>query len=304
MVNMWQKCIFSVILFPILASAEYDCSASGHSVSCTAIQEDNLYDNLTVALTTNESNELQELKIENSFISVVKGGMFLNFPNIQVLRLRNTSTQTVEEGAFEDLYNLTKIYLTDNYLQDFNSNTFASNNSIRILDLSHNLLNNLDSFDIELIPFLTIMNISHNKMEYLPEGVLNKLKEENHFYLIIDNNPWNCSHPKWIEQLTEILVEAFCNGKTFDPSEVNAKEANLVNLQYMNNTKSLTETENDNFFCIGYSLKNCLLWAFGGVWVGVILGNMCKLKRMLFTTPRRYEDKNTQCDTIDLLRKI
>lgn len=280
MVNMWWKCIFSVIVFPILlVSGEYDCNAIGTSVSCTALEEDNLFDKLTVELTKDETNALQELRIENSFISVVKSGMFVNFPNVETLRLRNTSTQTIEEGAFEYLTNLKKVYLTDNYLQEFNSNVFPLNNTIRILDLSHNLLNNLDGFDIEMFPILTIMNVSHNRLEYLPESLLNKLKEENNFYLIVDNNPWNCLHSSWTDQLTEILIEAFCTNKTYDPYEMNAKEENLTNLQYKNNTKAETETETNFFFCLGYSLKSCLVWAFGGVWVGVILGNMCKLKR-------------------------
>lgn len=248
-----------------------------------------------MALTREESNELQELLIENSSVSVIKSDMFVNFPNIQILRLRNASIQTVEEGAFQDLLNLKKVYLTDNYLEVLNSNVFPSNNSIRILDLSRNLLNNLDDFDLEPFPLLTIMNVSHNRLEYLPDNIMNKLNESNNFYLIVDNNPWNCLHPKWVLRLTEILVEAFCTNKSYDPTEMDIKVEKLTNPEYKNGTKNEATPEQNSFYCLKYSLKSCLMWAFGAVWVGVILGNMCKLKRMLFTQPRRYEDKNTQC---------
>lgn len=233
--------------------------------------------------------------MENSSVSVVKSDMFVNFPNIQILRLRNASVRVIEEGAFRELLSLKKVYLTDNYLEELNSNVFAPNNSILILDLSHNLLSNLDNFEMDNFPLLKILNISHNRMEYLPENILSKVTEPNNFYLVVDNNPWNCLHPNWVLHLMEILVEAFCTNKTYDPTEMDIKVAKLTNVEYKNNTQTKTDPEQDNFYCLSYSLKSCLLWAFGAVWIGIILGNMCTLKRMLFTPPRRYEDKNTQC---------
>ncbi|KAJ8946083.1 hypothetical protein NQ314_008983 [Rhamnusium bicolor] len=217
--------------------------------------------------------------------------MFTNFKNLQNLYLQNTRTNRIEAEAFSVINNLNKLYLTNNYLEKISSNIFPVYNALHTLDLSHNLLNDLSEFDISMFPSIVFLNISHNRLEYLPENIMNKLKEENKFYLIADNNPWNCEHPGWVQHLTTIFIDAFCTNNNYDSRKVEEKMEKL-------STGYLVYKDDTGIWSVcsaKCAFNHCLIWMFGAVWFGIILGNTCKIKRLLFTEPTRYEDKAIQC---------
>lgn len=163
-----------------------------------------------------------------------------------------------------------------------NSNTFIW------LDLSNNSLTDMTGFNLDAIPSLTTLNVSDNALEYLPRDFVDKLEETNDFYVIIDNNPWNCSHPEWKDYLSTQLTQAFCSNIS---SLSDSYKSSEVSKQNTNITTDLSSN------CAVLMLKNrCAFWIFGALWVGIILGNISKLKQLLFCPKSQtLKDKATQC---------
>ncbi|KAJ8938994.1 hypothetical protein NQ318_015559 [Aromia moschata] len=273
--------------------SKYSCHMTGKNVSCTEVEKNTLYKNISVTLSNADSNAVEELEVTNSSIIILEEGTFTNFKSLRTLYLRNTTTRYLAEGVFANLLSLTTIGITDNYLETLSSDAFGPNNSVQFLDVSHNLLSDLSDFDVGWFPSLVVLNVSHNRLEHLPAGVLDRLAEVNDFYAIVDNNPWNCSHPAWAERLTETSVAAFCGDHVYDSSEAQSKMRALEESP-LNGTEADEEAAGCFWRC---AFLTCVWWIIGAVWVGVILGNVCKLKRLLFTQPRTYVDKNTQCGT-------
>lgn len=165
--------------------------------------------------------------------------------------------------------------------------------SLAWLDISNNSLKSLTDFNVKAIPTLLVLNISYNSLEYLPIDIVDKLRFENKFYVIVDNNPWNCSHPEWKQYLTDELTMAFCSDlatikiDSYEASdEVDVQQKKFVN----SSTSGITR-------CIEGKFKEyCPFWIFGAVWVGVILGNVRTLKRLICCpTTITKDDKTTQC---------
>lgn len=215
--------------------------------------------------------------------------MFQNFPLLDTLILDNTNTDEINQNAFSNLQKLKKIHIVNNNLTSFTSNVL--NSSVLFwLDLSKNSLVNLTEFNVLSMPSLTILNISDNSLQYLPKSILDKVTSTNSFFLIADNNPWNCSHPKWKQYLTEQLTVALCSNISQVPdsyAESREEESKII--------PNVTDS-NYTPCSVGVFKTNCPFWMFGALWVGIILGNIKKLKQLVFCpSSLTLEDKATQC---------
>lgn len=229
-----------------------------------------------------------DLTIEDTPIPVLTTETFQNFKYIHTLVLDNTDTEFVENNTFKDLKNLKNLYIVNNKLDNFRLD-ILNQSSLNWLDLSNNSIYDLSDFHINAISSLTVFNISSNALEFLPKDILDKLKQVNKFYLIVDNNPLDCSHPKWNGNLSEELSRVFCSNTSFIENEFKSAEDQPVSI---NSTKQfLANCSTDNMFRTRFAF-----WIFGSIWLGIILGNISKLKQLLFCPQiTTVEDKAIQC---------
>uniref|UniRef100_A0AAR5Q461 LRRCT domain-containing protein n=1 Tax=Dendroctonus ponderosae TaxID=77166 RepID=A0AAR5Q461_DENPD len=195
--------------------------------------------------------------------------------------------ELLQDDAFSGLPLLQDVDLSDNLLCSFNSRPFPLENSLKTLNLANNLLEDLSRFDIARFPKLHILNLTNNLLQFLPADILQTLQLPNKFHLLADNNPWNCSHPDWSELLVGKLLLAFCTNQTFDyaPQREHLQES-------LDGAAPACEPPN----CYKCSFNFCLLWLFCGVWIGIIVGNLPKLRTLLCVKPTAYADGTTQCD--------
>ncbi|XP_074034464.1 uncharacterized protein [Leptinotarsa decemlineata] len=301
---LWKVIIMMCSVFTRVKT-ETQCSMSDLKIKCRFMRYEDLSGKLTVNL---EAEDILELNISDTPISHVDRRTFGRYRNIHTLILRNSDIHSIEYNAFADLSFLRNLNLGNNLLENFSSSVFSENNSLYWLDLSNNLLGDLTNFNVSYFPYLMIMNVSNNRLEYLPENIMDKLKEINNFYIITDNNPWNCSHPGWSQNLNPNLIAAFCTRNMFDNRIIQEK------LNYLKN-EDISYGEHKNFnssrneairkkcrsksWCFSY----CVFWFVAAVWMGVILGNVCKLKDIVCRTTLKMRDKYTQYDMTDLRPK-
>lgn len=234
--------------------------------------------------------EVTDLIVRDTALPKLTRNIFTNFKNIHTLVLDNTKTEEIEEDAFYDLGNLKNLYIVNNHLSNFSSTLINPNSSLIWLDISNNSITTLTNLNVTAIPSLTVLNISHNSLEYLPKDILDKLELFNQFYIIVDGNPWNCFHEEWKEFLSKNLVEAFCLNDT-------AKQNNFSQLQQVNISSLYTHNCSSNVFKTA-----CGFWIFGSLWLGIILGNISKLKKLLFHPyAMNMEDKAIQCGNYNII---
>lgn len=232
--------------------------------------------------------ELNGLTIRDSDFPRITREMFESFKNVHTLILDDTKTEAIEEDTFQDLQKLTNLHITNNYITSFKSNILNSSNLVW-LDISNNSLTSLSDLNISGIPSVTVLNISHNSLEYLPEDIMFKLNSSNRFFVIVDNNPWNCSHPLWKDKLSTEFVRVFCLNTSVDSSYAEAEEQNIIG--NVNSTKEMSSSCSASIMN-----RHCPFWIFGALWTGVILGNIRKLKQLVFCpTNITSDDKTTQC---------
>lgn len=286
-------------MFLFRSSENLLCNLQSSKITCNDIKQEDLYSNITVIV---NPDDVSYLKISNSSISSIDRNMFKHFKYLHTLNLENIQLKNILQASFVDLSALMNLLLHDNLLENFNSDIFDPDNVLKSLDLSNNLIANLDNFNISSFSTLKLMNISNNKLHSLPKEILNKLQTEDDFYLIIDNNPWNCDDTDWIEDLDTNLIAAFCKDFTEDDYVQNdAPTADFVDEPMVQNIDSIKETKsNRNAFsyenkCFSY----CTLWFIGGVWLGVILGNAFKIKKLICRPNIRcVQERDTQCGKI------
>lgn len=233
--------------------------------------------------------ELNDVTIRKSYLPILSRQMFGVFKNVRNLKLEYTTTQEIEGAAFHDLHQLTNLHITNNELTSFKPSVLNSSHLV-YLNISNNLISSLSDFNISTLRSLTVLDISNNSLEFLPKDILDTLNTSTHFFLIIDNNPWNCSHPSWKDNLSSEYIVAFCSNtsreqKSFDEIE----EQHLV--EQTNSTRETPQSCSDNIL-----KDHCPFWIFGALWTGVILGNIRKLKQLVFC-PKNIilEEKSTQC---------
>lgn len=203
--------------------------------------------------------------------------------------LDNTQTTEIEKEAFYDLENLKNLYIVNNNLSSLVPDVISPNNSLLWLDLSNNSLTSLTNFNVQAFPSLTVLNVSYNALEYLPIDILDKLRSSNQFYLIIDDNPWNCSRSEWNANLSAELTQAFCTNLSLVEGQYATSAQKEV--QGSNSTTQFTSNCSSGVF-----ETQCAFWIFGAIWAGIILGNISKLKTMLFCPNNVImEDKAIQC---------
>lgn len=257
-------------------------------VTCTGINADQLPKDISVTL---NQTDIVSFNITKGIIPTISPTTFKNFINLQSLYITDSKVSNLEDNAFSHALDLQDLSLNNNVLTGFNSRSLSPENRLRTLDLSNNRLNDFADFNISYFPKLNALNLASNLLTHLPVDLVQMLKEQNEFYLVADNNPWNCSHPNWSEYLTDQLVNAFCTNKTF------GQEIDGRMIENGLDARSEPTDENDckKADCTKYSFYYCLLWSFCGIWIGIIVGNIGKIKNLICGRPVAYADEYTQC---------
>ncbi|CAH1962993.1 unnamed protein product [Acanthoscelides obtectus] len=246
------------------------CSIRNKSIVCSSIDDTYLLE------------EVSELNITNSYIPLIEPVFFERLPNLNKVVLRNVHLRGIMPDAFSNLTALKYLNLGNNNLDTFNISTDIC---LEVLDLSDNNLQNLSDSDIGCIKNLKFLDISNNNIKFLPSSLLEKLKTDIGFTLVSHGNPWNCNLKEWVTSLNQELTDLFCNRKPTGNCQTGIKRT----------TFALKEKSSDGEeHCpIPTCFKQCLFWFFGAIWIGVIIGNVCKIKKLLCSNIR-HEDKTTQ----------
>lgn len=274
------------------------------AVSCLGLKYTDLIGNTTAII---NKSDMSSLDITEGNIPNISSVLLHDFTSIQTLYITNSRVSTIESDAFLELTSrFQELSLSGNALTNFSFEGLSSLNSLKFIDLSSNLLEYLSDFNASYFPNLQKLNVSNNFLRYLPIDILNRLKEVEKFYVLIDNNPWDCTDPNWSEHLTDEMVKAFCNENVFDytPTSLlddpeSETEASIIeNIETFDNHTTLkndTLNEDSSPNCYKCSFYFCLLWLGVGIWIGIILGNIGKIKKLLCNKTPTFADEYTQC---------
>ncbi|KAL1502058.1 hypothetical protein ABEB36_007261 [Hypothenemus hampei] len=268
-----------------LSANHYECTMFSFEISCTGLNATQLSSKDLKA--TIYKQDISSLNITQSHIPIIFQGMFQNFENVQSLYVTSSGVSSVEDNAFALLSSsLQYLSLNNNNLTTLNlCQTISMYDQLKVLNLSFNRLKDLSSFNISCFPKLEILNVRDNLLTHLPKDILEFLQEDNDFYIIVDNNPWNCSHSDWSEYMNEKLIDSFCTNKTYIPYHI-PYNSNIVPEEL----KSFSDN------CYKCSFYYCLFWMGGGVWIGIIIGNISIIKKLLCRKRVEYNDEYTQCE--------
>ncbi|CAH1130087.1 unnamed protein product [Ceutorhynchus assimilis] len=276
---MWIM-IYIIGQFSEGALCLYQCTMNSFEVTCTGLRDTHL---LQPILTILNKTDVTSVNITNGNIKIITQEMLKEFINLQSLYITYCRIEYFDQEAFVYNPDLQELSLNNNALRGFN---LKPQESLKRLDLSYNKLKDISGFKISDFPRLNVLNLENNLLTHLPDSLLEKLKEENSFYLLATNNNWNCSRPEWSEILNPRLINAFCS----IDNQFEAFEENSVVKE--NTTKNETY-EKPN--CLKCSFVSCIWWSLGGIWFGVILGNVPKIHSLLFKPPKMYENASVQC---------
>ncbi|XP_050310400.1 uncharacterized protein LOC126746271 isoform X2 [Anthonomus grandis grandis] len=264
-------------------TVSYSCTLNALDLTCTGLIE-HIPEHLTATI---NKTYINTLKIINAKLPIVSGATFKGFSgNLQTVYLTSSGVRSVEKGSFNSSADLQYLSLRDNELTELDLESPA----LQKLDVSFNLLQDISRFNISAHPRLKVLNVSYNQLTHLPKEILEKLEQKNDFFLVIDNNPWDCLRPQWIDLLSPKLINVFCTDQSYNISY-------KVSDQESNEPKNIPKTNcNEPMICLKCSYTFCLVWLFSGIWAGVILGNVGMIKRMVCGRMPMYADKHTQCD--------
>lgn len=209
---------------------------------------------------TSANRNIKRLDVANNNLFEIKRETFNNYPELEELNIINSGVTSIADKAFYDLPHLSRVNMSKNFITSLSHKIFRPRSKLWKFDVSSNMLNNLDTFDVSYFPELELVDVSNNQLRFLPESFIRKLESGGGFRVISYNNPWNCQHKNWSHLLSENLRKEFC-----------ADEARLDLTQ----TLALKLPPQANFV-------TCALWVFGAFWVGLIAGNMCLIKKIIF----------------------
>ncbi|CAG9854416.1 unnamed protein product [Phyllotreta striolata] len=308
-----KSSLLVIVLFNILCSICYRsvncllCNMTGSKITCQNVTiGDGPLDNITVIITP---LDVVEVNIINSSLPSIANWTFSKFKYLRTLNVRNSRLTGISEGAFSSLDNLQNLYLSDNLLDNIDSNIInETKNLLSRLDLSCNRIKTLENFNASNFPRLKLMNVSNNELEFLPEDLLQKLARNEEFYLIVDNNPWNCSNVNWGKSFDAgggLWRDIFCNQSYNKNRRKNTREDEVPFTETSMSKENNSEILDGDNYCI-YScsytsrcFSYCTLWFVGGIWIGVILGNVCKIRKLMCKpdpVARTQQEQHTQCE--------
>jgi hypothetical protein len=206
------------------------------------------------------------LDLSNGNLLTINRRTFDDYQKLEELHIINSGVRSIQDGAFSALPQLRQLDLSRNFITKFTSQIFAPHNKLRKLLVADNLLTALDGFDVDQFPELALLDISNNQITRLPPNLLAKLQKGENFTLISENNPFDCT----IERLlNDNLSSRFCNNE----------------LQHLPLSRKPPEA----------SFVTCIFWISGSFWCGVIAGNVCMIKKLLWTNVATLKkDRGTQ----------
>jgi Leucine-rich repeat (LRR) protein len=206
------------------------------------------------------------LDLSNGNLLTINRRTFDDYQKLEELHIINSGVRSIQDGAFSALPQLRQLDLSRNFITEFTSQIFAPHNKLRKLVVADNLLTALDGFDVDQFRELALLDISNNQITRLPPNLLAKLQKGENFTLISENNPFDCT----IERLlNDNLSSRFCNNE----------------LQHLPLSRKPPEA----------SFVTCIFWISGSFWCGVIAGNVCMIKKLLWTNVATLKkDRGTQ----------
>ncbi|XP_060519612.1 toll-like receptor 7 isoform X2 [Cylas formicarius] len=264
---------------------------------CTGLESTTISEEIIARVT---KTTVSSLNITDSFLPAISQSAFDGFQGVGSIHITSSHVSQIENATFEEFDSLTSLNLSDNFLRDFNVDAFPAKNALLSLDLSNNVLRDFSNFNVSRFPRISVLNLENNLLDRLPLSILDKLQVENEFFLLVDNNPWNCEHEDWVDYLNENMTKAFCgNTKTYIPKlriERQQNEATQTNESQAEDEFKPDRGNKPN--CAKCSFYFCILWLVGGVWLGIIVGNVGKIKNLLCGRGRSQRSSNAavQCD--------
>ncbi|XP_066144418.1 SLIT and NTRK-like protein 2 isoform X2 [Euwallacea fornicatus] len=307
-----------VILHANCVVGTYQCNMNNLELNCSGVSQEDISGE-TLAIVNKP--DINTLEITNSDIAMISATTFEGFSTLQNLYITGSNIFQIGEGSFTNMTSLQFLNLSYNALTKVDFQLIFPGAVLKYLNLSNNLLQDLSNFNSTYFSKLQLLDLSNNQLDHLPVEVLTKLSTVHKFYVVIDSNPWNCSHPVWSEYLNPILLNSFCavpmtettqkvttttrseptpeTTKKMTPTFQPLQESGQLTQTFENETASTNETYGEESRCPAVncykcSFYFCLLWMLVGIWIGIILGNVGKIHHLICDKGPSYADKHTQ----------
>ncbi|OQV18318.1 hypothetical protein BV898_07522 [Hypsibius exemplaris] len=123
----------------------------------------------TLNFTTNTSNSLEELYLDDNDITFLRKDSIPRLPNLRTLSMSRNMLQSLSAGLFTSLPNLTRLNLKENRIGTIPANTFSSSKSqlqlLEELELSENGLSQIYRGAFDGLPKLRSLMLGGNSAE-------------------------------------------------------------------------------------------------------------------------------------------
>lgn len=152
----------------------------------TSVHTIDLSDNDITSVNFSHLLSLQNIKIDNNFLTSVDGA-FAGLRNVQVLSIANNLISSVSTQAFEDLEQLTYLDISRNQIKILSTGTFENSKILEVFIVSPNPLENIDNA-LPVDSKLTVLNLSHCQFstfpKHLPRSLLSLSLSRNYIMKI------------------------------------------------------------------------------------------------------------------------
>lgn len=131
-------------------------------------------------------SNLQNLKLNDNILYVLKNNVFIGLIQLKKLELINCGIENLEDGAFHSLVHLETLDLSNNHIKVISNHIFKNLRTLTSLSLYHNNVSNLGNECFKDMINLRDIDLTYNKIKYIDTNTFNELP--NLSYLYLSNN--------------------------------------------------------------------------------------------------------------------
>lgn len=137
----------------------------------------------TIPTNINKFTKLKKLNLSHNQIEIIKEDSFDSLISLEELYINNCYVSNIEEYAFKSLTNLKKLFLRGNKLTEIKRNTFKSLINLEELYLSHNIIKVLEDDIFTSLVNLKDLSLSQNQIKEIKDDTFKSLIKLKKLYL-------------------------------------------------------------------------------------------------------------------------
>ena len=131
-------------------------------------------------------SNLQNLKLNDNMLRVLKNNVFVGLIQLKKLELINCGIEKLEDNAFHGLNHLETLDLSNNHIKVISNHIFKNLRTLTSLSLYHNNVHNLGNECFKGTINLRDIDFTYNKIKHIDTNTFNELP--NLSYLYLSNN--------------------------------------------------------------------------------------------------------------------